>query len=85
MSVTRELRTFDPDSIGEAMRASVPEALRALADAIDAGEIEARFISAKAHGLHDYRDTRMHLDLRIDLAAHAELAVAQPALPAEAR
>ena len=70
--ITRERQVFDPDSIRDALELHLPEALRALADAIEAKDIDGQIISVKANAMSQHwRDTRMHLLVTLDIAAQA--------------
>jgi hypothetical protein len=61
--------TFMPDEIQTAMDRDLAAALRELADAIEAGRIDARCIDCKGNGFTAKHDTRAHVTLRLDLAA----------------
>ena len=69
---TRERQVFDPDSIRAALEIDLPNGLRALADAIEAKEIDGQVNSVKANALtQHWRDTRMHIFVTLDVAAQA--------------
>lgn len=71
-TTTRERQVFDPDSMREALGRDLPNGLRALADAIEAKDIEGQLCSVKGTALFQHwRDTRMHIHVTLDLAAQA--------------
>ena len=65
----REIVTFDPDNIRIALERNLPEGLRALADAIEAKQIDGRLTSIQGNGFVHWRDTRAHLKVVLDIAA----------------
>lgn len=67
--MNRERHTFDPHSIQAALDRDLPGGLRAIADALEAGDICGKFISAMGHGFTSCHDTRAHVLVKIDLAA----------------
>jgi hypothetical protein len=67
--MTREIAVFMPDEIEASLDRNLPNGLRQLADALEAGTIEGRCIDCRGHGFTPKDDPRAHLLLRIDLAA----------------
>ena len=59
---------FIPESISDALRSGLPTALRAIADALDAGKVDGKFVSASPAAGGRY-DERLHLRIVLDLAA----------------
>ncbi len=78
--MSRERMIFDPDSIEIALKLNPADALRALADAIDAGEIDVTVVSAVGHGFSKRDDDRIHVLARIGLAAQCEIGGHMPAM-----
>jgi hypothetical protein len=71
-SANRERQVFDPDSIRTALEMDLPSGLRALADAIEAKEIDGAVTSVMGSALlQHWRDMRMHVYVTIDIAALA--------------
>lgn len=61
---------FDPGEIAVQLGRSVSGGLRMIADAVDAGQLDARILQCAASGFGtDRRDTRAHLLVKLDLAA----------------
>ena len=59
---------FVPDSISDALRSDLATGLRAIADALDADQLDGRFVSANAAAGGRY-DDRLHLRIVLDVAA----------------
>lgn len=59
---------FLPDTISDALRVNLASGLRALADAVNAQELDGRFIGASAAAGGRY-DDRLHLRIVLDVAA----------------
>ena len=59
---------FVPDTISDALRVDLASGLRALADALDAQELDGTFVSASAAAGGRY-DNRLHLRILLDVAA----------------
>ncbi len=59
---------FVPDTISDSLRVNLASGLRALADALDAQELDGKFVSAGAVAGGRY-DDRMHLRILLDVAA----------------
>ena len=59
---------FMPDTITAALQANLAAGLRALADALDAGELDGRFFNA-VPGAGGRSDDRLHLRIVFDVAA----------------
>ncbi len=60
---------FTPDEIQSSMYRNLAAGLRQLADAIEGGTIDGKFLDCKGHGFGPKNDDRAHLLLRVDLAA----------------
>jgi hypothetical protein len=68
MAIERAI--FEPDEIAVQLGRSVSAGLRVIADAIDAGQMDARVLQCAANGLSaDWRDTRAHVLVKLDLAS----------------
>ena len=65
----KEVATFDPDEIRNVCRQNLAQGLRAIADALDAGELEGKLLEVRGNGFVSWRDTRAHVVVAIDLAA----------------
>jgi hypothetical protein len=59
---------FLPDTIADSLRINLASGLRALADALDAEELDGEFLSANAMAGGRY-DDRLHLRIVVDIAA----------------
>jgi len=59
---------FLPDTICDSLRANLASGLRAIADALDAQELDGKFIGASAAAGGRY-DDRLHLRIVLDVAA----------------
>jgi hypothetical protein len=59
---------FLPDTISESLHTNLANGLRALADALDAQELDGKFIRASAVAGGRY-DDRLHLRIVLDVAA----------------
>lgn len=59
---------FIPETISDALHSDLATGLRAIADALDAQELDGRFISASAAAGGRY-DDRLHLRIVLDVAA----------------
>ncbi len=67
---------FDPDELAKQLQVNMANALRTLADAVDSGQVDALLVGCNAHGLsRNWRDTRAHMLVKIDLAAQIHLPV----------
>ncbi len=71
---------FIPETISDALRTNLATELRALADALDARNLDDKFISASATAGGRY-DDRLHLRIVLDVAA----LIVQTIAPAGAR
>lgn len=71
---------FDADSIAVEARRDIASCLRMLADAVDAGQIDATLIGCEGNGFanRNWRDTRAHLIFKMDLAAEVRTAIEVP-------
>ncbi len=59
---------FVPDSTSDALRSDLATGLRAIADALDANQLDWKFIGANAAAGGRY-DDRLHLRIVLDVAA----------------
>ena len=59
---------FVPDTISDALRSDLATGLRAIADALDADQLDGKFVSANAAAGGRY-DDRLHLRIVLDVAA----------------
>jgi hypothetical protein len=59
---------FLPDAISDSLRVNLASGLRALADSLDAQELDGRFFGANAMAGGRY-DDRLHLRIVLDVAA----------------
>ncbi len=59
---------FVPDTISEALRNDLATGLRAIANALDAHQLEGKLMSANAAAGGKY-DDRLHLRIALDIAA----------------
>jgi hypothetical protein len=59
---------FIPDTISDALRNDLATGLRAISDALDANQLDGRFVSANAAAGGRY-DDRLHLRILLDVAA----------------
>jgi hypothetical protein len=66
---TRSVLTFDPDSIRSMAETDLPGCMRALADAMDASNLDGSFRSLRANGFTHWADRRAHVLFTIDLAS----------------
>lgn len=59
---------FLPDAISDSLRVNLANGLRALADSLDAQELDGKFIGASAAAGGRY-DNRLHLRIVVDVSA----------------
>ena len=59
---------FVPDTISDALRSDLATGLRAIADALDAGKLNGKFVGTSPAASGRY-DERLHLRVVLDLAA----------------
>ena len=59
---------FVPDTISDALRSDLATGLRAIAEALDAGKLDGKFVNASPAAGGRY-DERLHLRIVLDLAA----------------
>ena len=59
---------FLPDAISDSLRVNLASGLRAIANALDAQELDGRFVGANAVAGGRY-DNRLHLRIMLDVAA----------------
>lgn len=64
-----ERAAFDPDEIRAVCHTNLAAGLRAIADALDAGELTGTLYGVTGNGFVSWRDTRAHVILSVDLAA----------------
>jgi len=64
----RDASLFVPETISDALHTNLATGLRAIADALDARKLDAKFVSASpaAGGRHD---DRLHLRIVLEVAA----------------
>lgn len=67
--MSREITLFDPDSIQRELDRNLAAGLRMIAEALDCGMLDGRCIDAQGHGFSSANDIRVHILVRIDLAA----------------
>ena len=71
---------FVPETISDSLRVNLASGLRALADALDAQELDGKFISASTAAGGRY-DDRLHLRILLDVAAPVIRMIAPEASP----
>ncbi len=64
----RDASLFVPETISDALRSDLATGLRAIADALDARKLDAKFISASPAAGGRY-DNRLHVRIVLDVAA----------------
>ncbi len=66
-----EIIFFDPDSIRQALKTDIVAGLRCLADSIENGSVDGRFIKMEGVGSHR-ADHRAHMQVTLDIAAEVK-------------
>lgn len=64
-----QVSIFWPDYIRQAAEKDLPACLRELADAIEAKQVDGRFIALRGSGFQHWTDKRAHVHLTIDIAS----------------
>jgi hypothetical protein len=65
--MSRQRRTFEPDSIRESLQHNLVDGLRAIADAIERGELDARLTAVNINGWA--KDDRVNVVVSVTLSA----------------